>query len=139
MHIKNAELPDVVERYMRLVQENSPSGHSSKTMWEIIDSGKALLDMVCMPSVEGYHPWKVHKRLMYQGPARADFISFCGWGLFGEMHTQHLKESYEKGDINIAVTDPKLGWSVINELIDENYEHIDLTHLEWVDEKETEE
>lgn len=131
LHLKDAELPEIIERYMRVVQENGPTGHSSKTMWEIIDSGKALLDMVCMPTVEGYHPWKKHKRMMNRGLGRADYISFVGWGLFGEMQLKKLKESYNQGEINIAITDPHMGWSVIDELIDENYEHIDLTHLEW--------
>ena len=135
LHLKDTELPKVVERYMRLVQENSPSGHSSKTMWEIIDSGKELLDMVCQSSVEGYHPWKTHKNFMTNGLGRADFISFAGWGLFGEMQIKKLKEAYKSGEVNKPITDPTLGWSVINELIDENYEHIDLTHLDWNNEE----
>jgi hypothetical protein len=130
LHIDKGEWPDIVWRFIKLVQKNTPEGHGN-TLSAITESCKDLLDQVCSPQVEGFTHWGALRGIM---DGRADYIAFVGWGLFGEVHLEKLRETYHNGNISCPSMSPELGFSVISEIVDESYEFIDLAYIDYDDE-----
>jgi hypothetical protein len=126
LHIGNDDLPDMVQRFIKLIQEHDPEGHGN-TLSEITDTCIDLLNQVCSPRAEGFTHWGKLREIMDE---RAEYIAFVGWGLFGDAHLEKLKTTYQEGNISCPSTSPELGFSVISDIIDDSYEFI---HLSYVD------
>lgn len=124
------DLPDTVGRFMRLVRDHDPEGHGN-TLSKITDACTELLESICSPRVEGFTHWGALRKIM---DGRAEHIAFVGWGLFGELHIEKLKEAYKNGDFVVPSTDPSLGFSVVAEIVDDDYQFIDMSYIEFPDE-----
>lgn len=127
LHIGNDVFPDMVQRYIKLVQEYDPEGHGN-TLNKITDACMDLLNQVCSPRPEGFTHWGMLREIMDR---RAEYIAFVGWGLFGEAHLEKLKTAYQEGNISCPSTSPELGFSVISDIIDDSYEFIDLSYVDF--------
>ena len=126
LHINDGELPDMVQRFIRLVKENSPEGHGN-SLSEITDACEDLLGQVCSPQVEAFTHWGALRKIM---EGRAQHIAFVGWGLFGDALLEKLKAAYREGNISCPSTSPELGFAVISEIVDDSYEFIDLSYVD---------
>lgn len=120
------ELTDMQTRFIKLVQEQDPSGHGD-SLSKITNSGKRFLSGFCNPAMEGFHTWDVLRDIMLN---RAELIAFQGWGLFGDLFNERLISEYASGNLDLSVTSPELGLVVVSELIDPNYEFINLSYLD---------
>jgi hypothetical protein len=118
------------KRFIKLVQEQDPTGHGD-SLSKITSSGSEFLSGFCSPRMEGFHNWDVLKDIML---SRAELIAFQGWGLFGDLFNERLIKEYASGNIEIPVTSPEIGLSVVEDLIDPSYQFIQLHHLDFDEE-----
>ncbi len=126
----DAELTEMQKRFIKIVQEQEPTGHGV-SLSNITKVGSKFLEGVCEPMMEGFTTWDVLSDIMI---SRADLIAFQGWGMFGDVFNDRLISEYSAGNIDVSVTCPDIGLNVIEELIDPKYEFIDLSHLNMINE-----
>ncbi|NOU19121.1 MAG: hypothetical protein HOO91_16310 [Bacteroidales bacterium] len=126
-HDENYEINDITEKFIKIIVDYAPIGHG-ESLSEITDAGISFLDNFCSPRMEGFSTWADLKELMKH---RCDLKAFKCWGIFDELFSNKLQEEYKKGNIQISSTDPNLGWDLLNELIDPNYEFIDLSYYKY--------
>jgi len=119
-------LSKTTKRLFQLVQEHDPMGQG-QSLYEITSYGFKFLEDICSPRIEGFHTWDVLQDCMLES---SDLIEFHAWGVFLELYTDRLTLEYKNGNNTVSVNDPHLGLALINELIDENYNFIDIHHLE---------
>ncbi len=135
LHIEDADLPGVVERFMKISDEHFPIGHGN-SLSEITDYGNRFLKNFCSPMAEGFTYWGALRDIMLQ---RADLIAFEAWGMFGEVFAEELAAEYERGNFSCSVTSPELGLMAIEELIDQDYDFIDLAGIGFGEEADSDE
>lgn len=124
---------DMTEKFINIIEEHNPQGHS-ETLIDITKAGNDLLSMFCKPRMEGFHTWDVLKSIMEE---RSELVAFKSWGVFDELYSKKLMEEYKKGNLNINNTDPIIGLKMLNELIDPNYEFIDLKYYNYDPDKDS--
>lgn len=127
LHLGDGELPDMIKRFMCLVKEYDPQGHGN-SLRAITDAGNDLLNHVCSPAPEGFTHWGTLRSIMN---TRAQHIAFVGWGLFGEAFLEKLKSEYKSGNTDCSLTSPSLGLAVVSEIVDDNYQFIDLSYIDF--------
>ncbi|MBU2622165.1 MAG: hypothetical protein KKD92_07605 [Proteobacteria bacterium] len=120
------DITEMQKRFINLIQEQDPSGHGN-SLSKITSSGERFLKNICEPRPEGFTNWLALKEIML---SRAQLLGFQGWGLFGHLFNERLIEEYSSGNINVSNTDPGIGLQVVNDLVDPDYEFIDLSHIE---------
>lgn len=120
-----AHLTPIQRRLFRCVQEHSPDG-ASQALAEIEAHGSRFFVNICSPQPEGFSTWDQIQRSMENH--HAEMIAFQGWGLFGEMFSKRLAQAYEAGDSDTAWDCPTIGLSVVSELIDSDYDFVDVSH-----------
>ncbi len=125
----------ITERLVKnVIIECDPSGHGI-SLSAIVDKGISFLKNFCSPTPESFNTWNILRPQMLA--PRTKLISFVSWGIFGELFSDKILNEYLKGNITINATDPNLGIEVINEVIDPNYDFIDLNSLyATIDEEE---
>jgi len=127
LHLDPLEIPEMVKRFFLLVKENDPEGHGN-AISAVTDAGERLLENVCSPRVEGFAHWGAHRKIMEH---RAEHVAFVGWGLFGEALFSRLQAEYDAGNITCSINDPGLGLSVVADIVDDSYEFVDLSYLDF--------
>jgi len=125
-HDVDYKITEITKRFINLRSYYGPVGHG-ESLNVMTNYGKRFLEGFCEPRVEGFLTWDYLKRIMIP---RCDLISFHSWGIFGELFSDKLAEEYEKGNIQLSSTDPKLGMELIDYLVDPEYEFIDLSDYE---------
>ncbi|PST93646.1 hypothetical protein C9I86_05700 [Photobacterium sp. NCIMB 13483] len=120
------ELTNIQMRFLKLTQWHAPTGHGD-ALQSISDAGKPFLEKFCSPHLEGFHEWGDYKPMMLN---RAKLLSFHCWGIFEEMRNIVLKQEYDAGNLDLRVDDPQLGLTVINRIIDDEYEFISVGDLD---------
>lgn len=124
------DLNAIQKKFINLIQEQEPSGHSH-SLNKITSSGSKFLSGFCSPKMEGFHNWDVLSKIMLN---RAELLAFQGWGMFGDLFNERLIKEYADGNIDISITSAELGFEVVNELIDPHYQFIYLHHLDFGEE-----
>lgn len=128
-HLESDCVPQIIKRFIALVKENCPEGHGN-TLGAVTDTAMALLKNVCSPRMEGFANWGAHREIMSRS---AESLAFVGWGLFGEATFARLQKEYESGNTTCRATDPKLGFSVVSEIVDDSYQFVDLNYIDFGD------
>lgn len=125
-HDENFKPSKMTERFVNLMIENDPNGHG-ESLNAMTEHAKKFLGF-CSPRAEGFHTWDDLKEMTLP---RAEFLSFHSWGIFGEIFSDKLSMEYENGNTHFTFNDPDLGLKVLDELIDPNYEFINLSHYNY--------
>jgi hypothetical protein len=126
-HDENFEPNSITEKFVDIVTDFDPTGHG-ESLISITQTGRDFLEDFCSPRMEGFHTWDVLKDIMLR---RSDLISFHSWGVFGELYSNKLLERYKDGDLTLKSNDPNLGLELLDELIDPNYEFINLSYYNY--------
>jgi hypothetical protein len=116
-----------------VIIESDPSGQGI-SLNSIADKGISFLENFCSPKRESFNTWYTLKNEIVAPTTK--LISFVSWGIFGELFYEKILNEYLKNNLTINVTDPELGLQLISELIDPNYDFIDLNLLYENDEEE---
>jgi hypothetical protein len=132
-HDENYEVNAMTEKFINIITESDPLGHG-ESLIEITKSGIDFLKGFCKPRMEGFTTWDDLKRIMEN---RCDLKAFKCWGIFDELYSSKLKDEYANGNLEISNTDPFLGLEMIEELIDPEYEFIDLSYYNYDPEEDT--
>ncbi|MBL0627949.1 hypothetical protein [Aeromonas jandaei] len=125
-------IPEITRRLIKIAVEYDPIGHG-QSLNQIVDYGERFLKGVCSPCAEGFANWDVLKSIMLEN---STLIEFHPWGVFSELLSDKLASEYDKGNHSIELTDPELGLELINELIDIDYNFIDLTYYDYTEDDE---
>ncbi|MCW5520905.1 hypothetical protein J1N09_13735 [Aureitalea sp. L0-47] len=126
-HDENFEPNSITERFVDIIKDFDPNGHG-ESLLSITETGREFLEEFCEPRMEGFHTWDILKQTML---GRSDLISFHSWGVFGELYSDRLQEKYKEGNFNLKSNDPELGLELLDELIDPNYEFINLAYYDY--------
>lgn len=121
------EIPKIAKKLIQLGQENCLEGHSG-SLNEIADSGMMFLKNFCQPRPEGFLTWVYHKDFLSR---QSELIEFHAWGMFHDLLLSRLADTYDEGNISTKITDPELGWGLLEDLIDNDYEFIQLQNVEF--------
>lgn len=121
-------------KWFDLIKEQDPTGHGH-AFNSIASVGTEFLSSFCKPRLEGYADWNAHKSIMFD-EGRADLVAFVGWGIFQSIFNEKLLNEYKNGNLEIPIDCPYLGLETIEEVIDVDYEYInvgyiDLNEEEW--------
>ena len=126
-HDKSFKITPMTEEFIKIIEEFNPKGHG-QSLIDITNAGNDFLSNFCNPMMEDFTTWNDLKENLKQ---RANLIAFKPWGVFDELFSNKLREEYLQGNLNISSTDPFIGLNMLNELIDPNYEFIDLTSFNY--------
>lgn len=133
-HDENYYPPEITRKFIEIIKEYNPEGHG-KSLDEISKSGEKYLRVFCSPRSEVFSTWDDLKDAIDR---RANpLIAFSSWGIIRELYEKKLINSYLEGKIDTKIDDPSLGLELVNELIDPDYEFIDLAHC-YIDDEEKE-
>ncbi|AJP52264.1 hypothetical protein [Pseudomonas simiae] len=102
--------------------EYSPEGHGASIGEQYKDSLK-FLRTFCSAQSEGFLSWPALKAFMIE---HSTLISFEAWGIFEKSLFEELEKAYANNNTTLKSNDPELGMSVLNTVIDSNYQYIDL-------------
>jgi len=117
----------VMNKLVNIIKGFEPQGHGA-TLNSVTRTGRQFVEHFCEPRMEAFTTWDVHEKIMLE---RGELISFQAWGVFGELYSEKLLESYRDGEIDIASDCPKLGLQLVNELVNPNYEFINLAYYDF--------
>ena len=120
-------IPKITKKLIKIVREGTPIGHG-ESLNQIKDFGEQYLENICSPQVEGFLTWDYLRDYMLKKP---DLIEFQSWGVFSELLSEKLAEKYKQGKYSIKLTDPQLGLELIGELVDDDYEFIEISQIEF--------
>ncbi len=123
-------IPEITQRLINIAAEYDPIGHG-QSLDQIVDYGERFLKKICSPRAEGFTNWDVLKSIMLE---QSTLIEFHPWGIFSELLSDKLASKYEQGNHSIELTDPILGLELITELIDADYNFIDLAYFNYTEE-----
>ncbi len=122
--VKAGDVPKVVERFIKVIAEFSPEGHSN-TLSEITDTCREIVGQFCSPRIEGFATWGPLSEMLN---GRTDYIEFSGWGLFGQAALDEVKTRHSAGDLRCSLSSPDVGKAVLAKVIDDTYEVLDLSY-----------
>lgn len=120
------ELSGLTEKLYKLVQEEDPMGQG-QSLFEITSYGFKFLEGICSHRIEGFHDWGILRDFMLEN---SELIEFHAWGLFLDKFTDKLATEYKNGNYDVGANDPHLALQMISELIDEEYDHININDLD---------
>lgn len=120
------DLPFIGQKIYDIVTYYEPLGLGANTS-KIFTSGKPYLKKICTPNIESINPWTILRQEINNGITEA--IYFESWGVFKEKSMEILFNKYQNGDYDFTLNSIELGFEVIEELIDEQYEFIRLPAL----------
>lgn len=125
--IKNiSDLPLIGRKFYDIYTYHEPLGLGSNTS-KIFNSGRKYLKKICQPDIESLNPWSILKEEVYS--FRTEAIYFDSWGVFKEKTMEMLFEKYSNGEFDMNLNSIELGFEVLEELIDQEYEFLDLPCL----------
>lgn len=129
LHSNNIEsyddLPLIEQKILDVYLEHSPEGHGF-SLDSLYNSGIHLLQNVCSPTPEGFTSWSEMKEEIMSSH---EIIYFDSWGVFKEIAISKLSEKYKVREFDIDLNNVDLGFEVINEIIDKDYQFIDPQYL----------
>ncbi|WP_413493622.1 hypothetical protein [Shewanella baltica] len=112
----------ITKALIDVVGDYSPRGHG-KSLYAICEAGTKWLTRITSPKLEGFGSWDFLRDQMMEN---SELISFHAWGVFGEIYSDKLAESYMNGN-DTCPTCPQLGLDMLEELIDSDYEFFDIS------------
>ena len=125
------EIPKTTKRFMELAQKFSIEGHGG-SLSQITDFGTQFLDKICSAYPEGYLTWDYLRDFMLQNSNDVSgLVEFHSWGIFSELLVERLAEEYKCGNYSIKLTEPWFGLELVNGLVDDNYEFINLSNVDF--------
>lgn len=113
------------KKLIDIITNHQPEGHG-KSLTAILEMCKDVLENICSPQPEGFLNWGKLKEKMPKG---GDLISFHCWGTFEEIYTERLIHHYKTETDRIRYDDPGFGLEMLEELVDKNYAHIELSSI----------
>jgi len=132
LHDKDGLRPLLFDKLHEVIVEYSPEGHGN-ALAEVANSANPFLSAVCKPRYEGFSTWRSHQEILNQ---RADMVAFVAWGRFEKSYFDRLSREYNAGNFGVSSTDPIIGLEVVLDLIEVNYEFIDLSQIPRFDKDE---
>lgn len=120
-----SELPLIEKKILDTYLEYTPDGHGA-SLSALFKMTKSMLGSVCSPRPELLGSWsdlKDHISIDY------DPIYFDSWGIFKDLAIEKLRKEYGDGVHNMDLNSVELGFEVLSDIIDENYNYIDPCHL----------
>lgn len=126
-HDENFMPNEITEKFVDIITDFAPEGHG-ESLNAITDSGIKFIENFCSPRHEGFTKWDNLKDTMLR---KCDLISFHPWGVFEELYSDKLLNEYQNGNLTISSDNPELGLRMLNEVIDPNYEFINLAFLNY--------
>jgi len=120
------ELSGMKDRFLRLVADYSPEGHS----WSLVEltrEAERFLKGFCSPKPEGFTTWPGLFKVMSD---RAEHVSFAAWGFWGERHLEMLQKEYNSGQTPFFDS-PEFGLRLVSDVIDDSVPYIDLSLYAW--------
>jgi hypothetical protein len=121
LHADDQMLNEIQYRFLNIVSEFSPAQGTS--ILDIVRAGEEFLETFCAVRIEGSGNWQMWKEHIAE---RGEFLSFRGWGMFGEALREILKREYKQKKYLTRADDPRLGWQVVGEIFDHEYPFISL-------------
>ena len=115
---------EMTEKFIKIISDFCPEGHG-QSLEQITEVGSLFLEDFSSPRAEGFTTWKFLKSTMLE---RATIKSFRAWGIFEELLSEKILNEYKRGNKNINYDCPIIGLELINEIVDENYDFIDLSY-----------
>ncbi len=123
-HDEAFKLNDTTMRFVDILREHAPEGHGF-ALEDIKNYGQRFLTSFCDPQPEGFDSWENLKGYVFD---QTDALAFVGWGIFGELFYDKLAKEYQDGNYECNATNPLLAISLLNEIINDSYPFIDLSH-----------
>lgn len=115
------DLPFIGKKIHDIYTYYEPIGFGSSTS-KIYSAAKDYLKKVCRPTIENPNNWSYLKKEVYDN--RIEPIYFESWGVFKEKAMELLSENYDDSAHELTLNSIELGYEIIDELIDEDYEFI---------------
>ena len=119
------DLPLIEQKILDVYLEYSPEGHGF-SLDSLYRSGIHLLKDVCSPTPEGFTSWSDMKEEIMSSH---EVIYFESWGIFKDIAISNLSKKYERGEFNIDLNNVSLGFEVIDEIIDKDYQFMNPQYL----------
>lgn len=113
------DLPFIGQKIYDIVSYHEPLGLGANTS-KIYTAGKPYLKKICKPEIESINPWTILRLEINNW--RTEAIYFESWGIFKEKSMELLFDKYQNGDYDYTLNSIQLGFEVIEELVDEQYE-----------------
>lgn len=113
------DLPFIGQKIYDIVTYYEPLGLGANTS-KIFISGKSYLKKICNPQIESINPWTILRGEINNW--RTEAIYFESWGVFKEKSMEILFNRYQSDDYDYNLNSIQLGFEVIEELVDEQYE-----------------
>ncbi|WP_373963091.1 hypothetical protein [Kosakonia sacchari] len=113
------DLPFIGQKIYDIVTYYEPLGLGANTS-KIFTSGKPYLKKICNPQIESINPWTILRGEINNW--RTEAIYFESWGVFKEKSMEILFNKYQSDDYDYNLNSIQLGFEVIEELVDEQYE-----------------
>lgn len=120
------DLPFIGRQFYDIYTYYEPLGLGSSTS-KIFNSGKKYLSKICKPQIESLNSWDILKEEVNNFNAQAFY--FDSWGVFKEKSMELLFEKYSNSEYDIDLNSIELGFEVISELVDEEYDFIHLPSI----------
>lgn len=124
-HNEEFEPNDISNKFIDIIKEHDPMGHGN-SLQAISTQAEKFLEHFCTPRSEGYHEWYTLRDIML---SRCELVSFQAWGAFEEIHAEKLLQRYKSGELYLSFDSPEIGLELVEELIDPNYDFINLSYF----------
>lgn len=118
------KISNLTDRFIKITTEFDPIGHG-QSLDQLFKHCEPFLTPICTPRLEGFMEWSDLKRIMVEN---SELLAFSSWGVFSELLSNKISEEYNKGKSDISLTDPNIGLQVINDMIDPEYQYVDLSY-----------
>ena len=120
------DLPFIGRKFYDIYTYHEPLGLGTSTS-KIYNSGRKYLAKISRPDIESLNSWSILKEEVYS--YRTEAIYFDAWGVFKEKTMEIIFEKYSNGEFDMNLNSIELGLEVLDELIDQEYEFINLPCL----------
>ncbi|MGK3156613.1 hypothetical protein ACCY75_02815 [Enterobacter kobei] len=120
------DLPFIGRQLYDIYTHYEPLGLGSSTS-KIFSSGEKYLSKICSPHIESLNSWSILKN--EANNERAQAFYFDSWGVFKEKAMELLFNKYSNAEYDIDLNSIELGYEVISELVDQEYNFIRLPSI----------
>jgi hypothetical protein len=120
-----ADLPLIERKILDAYLEYSPEGHGS-SLNSLCDTASIMLKNICSPAPEGFNSWSDLKAHVLDNCTP---IYFESWGIFKDIAIKILSGKYKDGIYDMDLNSVSLGFEVIEEIIDKDYEYFNPHYL----------
>lgn len=127
LKVSEVEAGSVLDRFIDICVEHDPRGHGA-SIGEQLTSAIGFLETICRPQPEGFLGWRNLKEFMIE---YGELLAFQSWGFFESAYFDRLKHKYVNGAVDTASNDPFLALEMLDELIDSDYEYIDMAYYKY--------